>query len=102
MSAGTDAYNMALGERRADAVKAFMVNLGISASRLDTISYGEERPADFGRNEEAWAKNRRAHFAYLLMTFCSVRSDGMDRDTVIFLAGAHAPLTSDATRPSGR
>jgi peptidoglycan-associated lipoprotein len=60
---GTDAYNMALGERRAEAVKTFMINLGISASRLNTISYGEERPADFGRNEEAWAKNRRAHFA---------------------------------------
>lgn len=60
---GTDAYNLALGQRRADAVKSFMVNLGISASRLETISYGEERPADFGQNEEAWAKNRRAHFS---------------------------------------
>ncbi len=60
---GTDAYNMALGERRAEAVKSFMVNLGIGASRLNTISYGEERPVDFGQNEEAWAKNRRAHFA---------------------------------------
>ena len=60
---GTDAYNMALGERRAQSVKDFMINLGIDASRLNTISYGEERPADFGQNEEAWAKNRRAHFA---------------------------------------
>ena len=60
---GTDAYNMALGERRAESAKAFLVNLGISASRLNTISYGEERPVDFGHNEEAWAKNRRAHFA---------------------------------------
>lgn len=60
---GTDAYNMALGERRAEAAKAFMINMGVSASRLNTISYGEERPADFGHNEEAWAKNRRAHFA---------------------------------------
>lgn len=60
---GTDAYNLALGERRAEAVKAFMINMGISAARLSTISYGEERPADFGQNEEAWAKNRRAHFA---------------------------------------
>ena len=59
---GTDAYNMALGERRAQAVKDFLINLGVSASQLGTISYGEERPADMGQNEEAWAKNRRAHF----------------------------------------
>jgi peptidoglycan-associated lipoprotein len=59
---GTDAYNLALGERRADAAKAFLVNLGVSASQVTTISYGEERPMDMGHNEEAWAKNRRAHF----------------------------------------
>ncbi len=59
---GTEAYNMALGERRAQAVKDFLVNLGISAYQLDIRSYGEERPADMGQNEEAWAKNRRAHF----------------------------------------
>ena len=59
---GTDAYNMALGERRAQAVKDFLVDLGISAPRLETISYGEERPVDRGQNEEAWAKNRRVHF----------------------------------------
>lgn len=59
---GTDAYNMALGERRAEAAKAFLVNLGVSASQINTISYGEERPVDPGKNEEAWAKNRRAHF----------------------------------------
>lgn len=59
---GTDAYNMALGQRRADAVKDFMINLGVSGSRLSTISYGEERPVDYGQNEEAWAKNRRAQF----------------------------------------
>jgi len=60
---GTEAYNMALGQRRADAVKAFWVDLGIAESRLSTISYGEERPADPRGNEEAWAKNRRAQFA---------------------------------------
>ncbi len=60
---GTDAYNMALGERRAQAVKDFLVNMGVGAAQLDIISYGEERPADPGQNEEAWAKNRRAHFA---------------------------------------
>ena len=59
---GTDAYNMALGERRADAVKKFLVNMGIGAERLNTISYGEERPLEMGQNEDAWAKNRRAEF----------------------------------------
>ena len=59
---GTDAYNMALGERRAEAAKAFLMNLGVNPSRIDTISYDEERPVDTGNNEAAWAKNRRAHF----------------------------------------
>ena len=59
---GTNAYNMALGQRRADSAKEFLVNLGIDAVRLNTISYGEERPLDYGHNEEAWAKNRRAQF----------------------------------------
>jgi peptidoglycan-associated lipoprotein len=59
---GTEAYNLALGERRAEAAKNYLVNLGIDASRLTTISYGEERPIDPGQNEAAWAKNRRAHF----------------------------------------
>jgi peptidoglycan-associated lipoprotein len=59
---GTNAYNLALGERRAESVKVFLVNLGISDSRLTTISYGEEKPVDMGHNEEAWAKNRRAAF----------------------------------------
>ena len=59
---GTNAYNLALGDRRAASAKAFLVDLGISASRLTTISYGEERPLDPGHNEAAWAKNRRCHF----------------------------------------
>lgn len=59
---GTNAYNMALGQRRAESAKAFLVNLGINEARLSTISYGEERPVAMGHNEEAWAKNRRAHF----------------------------------------
>ena len=57
---GTDAYNMALGERRAKSVKDFLVGMGIGADRLSTISYGEERPIAPGRNEVSWAKNRRA------------------------------------------
>jgi peptidoglycan-associated lipoprotein len=59
---GTNAYNLALGERRAESVKVFLVNLGISSARLTTISYGEEKPVDMGQNEESWAKNRRAAF----------------------------------------
>ena len=59
---GTPAYNLALGDRRAESAKAFLTDLGIDATRLSTISYGEERPVDMGHNEEAWAKNRRAQF----------------------------------------
>jgi peptidoglycan-associated lipoprotein len=59
---GTNAYNLALGERRADSVKMFLENLGIAGTRMTTISYGEEKPIDPGHNEEAWAKNRRAAF----------------------------------------
>jgi peptidoglycan-associated lipoprotein len=60
---GTAEYNMALGERRAQETKKYLVNMGVNAARMKTISYGEERPLDSGHNEEAWAKNRRAHFA---------------------------------------
>jgi peptidoglycan-associated lipoprotein len=56
---GTNEYNLALGERRADAAKRFLVALGISADRISTISYGEEKPLDPGHDEGAWAKNRR-------------------------------------------
>jgi peptidoglycan-associated lipoprotein len=59
---GTDAYNIALGERRAQSVKNFLVNLGIGTSRLNTVSYGEARPIDKGHNEASWAKNRRTQF----------------------------------------
>ncbi|MBN1474580.1 MAG: peptidoglycan-associated lipoprotein Pal [Syntrophaceae bacterium] len=59
---GTSEYNMALGERRAQEAKKYLINLGVDGARMKTISYGEERPLDSGSNEEAWAKNRRAHF----------------------------------------
>ena len=59
---GTAEYNLALGERRAHAAKKFLMGLGISENRLATISYGEERPVDPGRNDEAWAKNRNDQF----------------------------------------
>ncbi len=62
---GTVAYNLALGERRANAVRQYMSALGISPSRMTTISYGEEFPIDPRHNDEAWARNRRAHFAIL-------------------------------------
>ena len=59
---GTNEYNLALGDRRAESAKAFLADLGIDPARLTTISYGEERPVDPRSTEEAWAKNRRAHF----------------------------------------
>ena len=60
---GTAEYNMALGERRADEAKQYLVNLGIDGKRITTISYGSEKPLDPGHDEDAWAKNRRDHFA---------------------------------------
>jgi len=59
---GTIEYNLALGERRALAARNYLINLGIDPNRIATISWGEERPADPGHNEEAWAKNRRDEF----------------------------------------
>lgn len=59
---GTDEYNLALGEKRAQAARDFLVNFGIAKSRISVISYGEERPLDPGHDEEAWARNRRAEF----------------------------------------
>jgi len=59
---GTRQYNMALGERRANSAKEYLVSLGIDAGRIQTISYGKDRPFDPGHDESAWAKNRRAHF----------------------------------------
>lgn len=57
---GTREYNLALGERRAESVRKFLVNHGIETDRLDTISYGKEKPAVIGTNEESWKQNRRA------------------------------------------
>lgn len=59
---GTEEYNLALGDRRAQAARAYLVQLGVEAHQLESISYGEERPFDPGHDEAAWAKNRRAHF----------------------------------------
>jgi len=62
---GTGEYNLALGERRANSAKRYLVSLGIEPGRISTISYGEERPFDQGHSEDAWTKNRRAHFVIL-------------------------------------
>ena len=59
---GTVEYNLSLGEKRAKAAKDYLVNLGIDAARIQTISYGKERPLDPASNEAAWAKNRRCEF----------------------------------------
>ena len=59
---GTEEYNLALGERRALAARRYLIGLGILSERLHTISYGEAKPVKPGHHEEAWAKNRRAHF----------------------------------------
>ena len=58
---GTEQYNLALGERRAWEAKEYLVTLGYDADRMKTISYGKDRPFDNGHDEQAWAKNRRAH-----------------------------------------
>ncbi len=61
---GTREYNLALGERRANAVRAYLMTNGALSSQLETISYGEEKPAMSGSNESAWAKNRRVELVY--------------------------------------
>lgn len=61
----TAEYNLALGWRRANAAKSYLVSLGIPAARIDTISYGEERPFALGHDESAWRLNRRAHFVII-------------------------------------
>jgi len=59
---GTNEYNLALGDRRANSAKTYLMQLGVDSGRIYTISYGEERPAALGSNEAAWAKNRRGEF----------------------------------------
>lgn len=62
---GSDEYNLALGERRAKAARDYLVNLGVNPERISVISYGEEKPADPGHDEAAWAKNRRDEFVIM-------------------------------------
>ncbi len=61
---GTREYNLALGERRANAIRAYLVAQGVSSSQIEVISYGEEKPASSGHNESAWARNRRVEIVY--------------------------------------
>ena len=62
---GSDEYNMALGQRRADTAKQYLIEYGVTGSRINTVSYGESRPVDRGRNESSWAKNRRTEFVVM-------------------------------------
>jgi len=59
---GSTLYNLSLGQRRAESVRQYLVNMGISSARLATLSYGEERPEQGGQSESAWATNRRVEF----------------------------------------
>ncbi|MBI1870675.1 MAG: peptidoglycan-associated lipoprotein Pal [Chlamydiae bacterium] len=59
---GSNEYNLALGEQRALAVRRYLVGLGVDAEKIHTVSYGEEKALDLSHTEEAWSKNRRAHF----------------------------------------
>ena len=68
---GTDTYNVALGQRRAESVKKFLVDRGISSNRLVTVSYGERHPIALGQNEASWAKNRRAQIVVNLFSDAS-------------------------------
>lgn len=61
---GTTEYNLALGQRRADAVLAYLKDMGVTASSVQTVSYGEEKPFAQGHDETAWSQNRRAHFRF--------------------------------------
>jgi peptidoglycan-associated lipoprotein len=60
---GTNEYNQGLGDRRANNVKKYLTDLGVPSSRVSTVSYGEERPAESSSNDLSWSKNRRAEFA---------------------------------------
>ena len=62
---GTNEYNLALGERRADSVKNYLISLGVSPDKIETISYGEERPLAVGHNEDSWSQNRRDDFVII-------------------------------------
>ena len=72
---GSTEYNLALGQRRAEAVRAYLVNLGIDGGRLSTLSYGKERPLVEGEDEESFGRNRRAEFAVTGGTLTTVPAE---------------------------
>jgi peptidoglycan-associated lipoprotein len=72
---GSTEYNLALGQRRAEAVRAYLVNLGVEESRLSTLSYGKERPLVEGEDEDTFARNRRAEFTLAGGTLTTVPAE---------------------------
>lgn len=62
---GTNEYNFVLGQKRANSAKQYLITLGVLSSKIDIISYGEEKPLCTEQNEECWQKNRRAHFVFI-------------------------------------
>ena len=62
---GTEGYNLTLGDKRANALREYLANLGVSADRIHTVSFGEAKPAELGHDESAWSKNRRGVFVFI-------------------------------------
>ena len=88
-SRGSDEYNLALGERRAYVVKNYLVSLGVASDRLETISYGEELPANSAMTESAWAMNRRAELKIINQTFFNNDIAPIERDQTDLVTKNH-------------
>lgn len=88
-SRGSDEYNLALGERRAYVVKKYLVSLGIAPDRFETISYGEELPADSAMTESAWAMNRRAEFKIINQTFINNDIAPIEKSQIDLVTKSH-------------
>lgn len=88
-SRGSDEYNLALGERRAHVVKNYLVSLGFAPDRFETISYGEELPADSAMTESAWAMNRRAEFKIINQTFINNDIAPIEKSQIDLVTKSH-------------
>lgn len=88
-SRGSDEYNLALGERRAHVVKNYLVSLGVGSDRFETISYGEELPADSAMTESAWAMNRRTEFKTINQTFFNNDIAPIDKSQIDLVTKSH-------------
>lgn len=88
-SRGSDEYNLALGERRAHVVKNYLVSLGVAPDRFETISYGEELPADSAMTESAWAMNRRAEFKIINQTFINNDIAPIEKSQIDLVTKSH-------------